>query len=61
MIFLLCRASGPALGLTHPIQWVLGGLSQGVKQPRCETDDLPLSSVKVKNMWCIPPLPDMSP
>jgi hypothetical protein len=51
-IFLFATASRPALGpTTSPIQWVLGALSLGVKQPRREADNSPPSSAKVKNAW----------
>jgi hypothetical protein len=41
-----------ALGPTHPtIQWVLGALSLGVKQPGHEVDHSPPSSAEVKNAW----------
>jgi hypothetical protein len=38
-----------ALGPTQPpIQWVLGTLSLGVKQPECEADHSPPSNAEVK-------------
>jgi hypothetical protein len=41
-----------ALGPTQPpIQWVLGALSLGVKQPGCEADNSPPSSAEGKNTW----------
>jgi hypothetical protein len=44
--------STPALGSSQsPTQWVLGTLFPGVKQVGCETDCLPPSSIKVKNVW----------
>jgi hypothetical protein len=50
--FLFATPSRPALGLTQPpIQWVLGVLSPGVKQPGHKDDCSPPSSTKVKNMW----------
>jgi hypothetical protein len=51
-IFLLTRASRPALGPSqHPIQWEPGALSLGVKLPGCETDHSPPASAEVKNAW----------
>jgi hypothetical protein len=37
----------------HPASYPMGtrGSSLGVKQPGCEADDSPPSSVKVKNVW----------
>jgi hypothetical protein len=59
--FLYFTASRPALGFTQPpIQWVLGTVSPGVKQPGCETDNSPPSSVEVKNGGAIPALPHTS-
>jgi hypothetical protein len=50
--FLFIIACGLALGPTQPpVQWVLGALSWGVKQPGHEADHSPLSSAKVKNAW----------
>jgi hypothetical protein len=47
-----------ALGPTQPpIQWVLGALSLGVKQPGSEADHSPPSSAKVKNVWSYTPTP----
>jgi hypothetical protein len=40
--------SGPS---QSPIQWVLGFISQGVKQPGRETDRSPPTSAEVKNTW----------
>jgi len=37
--------------IQSPIQWVLGVLSPGVKQPGHKDDCSPPSSTKVKNMW----------
>jgi hypothetical protein len=57
-IFLFNTASGTALGSTqHPIQWVLGALSLGVKRPGREADHSPLSSAEIKNAWSYTPLP----
>jgi hypothetical protein len=51
--FILSR---PALGPTqHPIQWVPGALSPGIKPPELEADHSPPSSVEVKNGGAIPP------
>jgi hypothetical protein len=51
-IFLFTTVSRMALGPTQPpIQWVLGDLSLGVKQPVHEADHSPPSSAKVKNVW----------
>jgi hypothetical protein len=45
-------SSRPALGSTQPpIQWVLGALSPGVKQPGHEVDRSPPTSAEVKKMW----------
>jgi hypothetical protein len=39
------------LGPTQPhIQWALGALTPGVKEPGCEADHTPSSSAKVKNV-----------
>jgi hypothetical protein len=35
----------------HPIQWVQGTLSPGVKRPGREADHSPLAGAKVKKMW----------
>jgi len=44
--------SRPALGPTqHPIQWVEGAISLGLKQLSHEADHSPLSSAKVKDVW----------
>jgi len=49
-IFLFSTASRTARGLTQPlIQWVLGVLSLGVKQPGHEADHSPPSRVEIKN------------
>jgi hypothetical protein len=51
-IFLFTTASRKALGSTqHPIQWVPGALSLGLKLPQREADHSPPSSVEVKNEW----------
>jgi hypothetical protein len=51
-IFLFTTVSRTALVPTKPpIQWVLGALSLGVKQPGHEADHSPPSSAKVKNAW----------
>jgi hypothetical protein len=48
-IFLFTIASRTALEPTQPpIQWVLGALSLGVKQPGHEADHSPPSSAEVK-------------
>jgi hypothetical protein len=48
-IFLFTTASRTALGPTqHPIQWVPGALSLGLKRPGREADHSPLSSADVK-------------
>jgi hypothetical protein len=48
-IFLFTIASRPALGPTQPpIQWVLGALSPGVKQPGLQAHHLPPSSSEAK-------------
>jgi hypothetical protein len=50
--FLFSILSRPALGPIHPpIQWVLGAVSPGVKQPRHEADHSPKASAEVKKMW----------
>jgi hypothetical protein len=50
--FLFSMLSRPALGSTQPpIQWVLGGLSTGVKRPGSEADHSPPASAEVKKMW----------
>jgi hypothetical protein len=59
-IFLYSTASRLILGPTlPPIQWVLGVLSLGVKQPRHEPHHSPPSSSEIKNVGPIPPLPHM--
>jgi hypothetical protein len=35
----------------HPIQWVPGALSPGVKRLELEADHSPPTSVEVKKMW----------
>jgi hypothetical protein len=56
-IFLFSIALRPALSPTQsPIQWVLGALSQGVKQQERETDQSPSSSFEVKNRGATFPL-----
>jgi hypothetical protein len=53
--------SRPALGHTQPfVQWVLGFLSLGVKQPGCEADHLPPSSAEDENGVDLLPVPHMS-
>jgi hypothetical protein len=53
--FLFTTVSRIALGSTqHPIQWVPGALSLGVKQLGCEADHSPPSSAEVR---AIPALP----
>jgi hypothetical protein len=60
-IFLFSTASRPALGPTQPsIQYVLGALSPGVKQPGREADHSPPSIAGLKNGGAIPPLLRMS-
>jgi hypothetical protein len=51
-IFLLTKTFIPRLGLCQPfpIQWVRG-LLPGIKRPRHEVDQLPLSGADVKNEW----------
>jgi hypothetical protein len=57
-IFLYYTASRPALKPTQPpIQWVLGALSLGIKQPGREADHSPPSTVEVKNGGTRSPLP----
>jgi hypothetical protein len=57
-IFLLTTASRPALGPTqHPIQWVPGALSLGVRRPRREADHSPPSRPRSRMTGAIPPLP----
>jgi hypothetical protein len=51
-IFLLSTSSRPVLGPTQPpIQWILGALSSGVKQPGRETNHSLPTSAEVKNTW----------
>jgi hypothetical protein len=51
-IFLFTTESKSPLEPTqHPIQWVPGALSLGVKRPRREADHSPPSSAEVKNAW----------
>jgi hypothetical protein len=48
-IFLFTTASRTALGPTqHPIQWVPGAVSLGVKRPGREADHSPPSSAEFK-------------
>jgi hypothetical protein len=55
-IFLLSKASKPALWYTKPpIQWVIGTLSPGVKRQKREADRSPLASAEVKNGGAILP------
>jgi hypothetical protein len=57
-ISLYSTASTLAVAPTQPtIQWVLGVLSLGIKQPRHEANHSCPSSAKVKNCGAIPPLP----
>jgi hypothetical protein len=50
--FLSSTSSKPALGPTqHPIQWVPGVLSPGLKRPGREADHSPPTSAEVKNTW----------
>jgi hypothetical protein len=50
--FLQTTAFRTAMGPTqHPIQWVPGALSLGVKRPGREADHLHPSSAEVKNLW----------
>jgi hypothetical protein len=50
-IFLFTTSSRAALGLTqHPIQWVAGALSLGLKRPEREADHSPPSNAEV-NEW----------
>jgi hypothetical protein len=44
----------------HPVQWVPGALSPGVKRQGCEADHSPPSSAEAKKGGAIPPLPHMS-
>jgi hypothetical protein len=46
--------------IQHPIKWVLGVLSSGVKRQGRKADKSPPSSAKVKNGGSIPPLPYIS-
>jgi hypothetical protein len=48
--FLFSTASRPTLGQTHtPVQYIPRIRTLVIKQPECEADHLPLSSVQVKN------------
>jgi hypothetical protein len=59
-IFLFSTASRLALGPTqHPIQWVPGALSLGVKRPGSESDHSPPSSTEFKIGGAVSPLPHM--
>jgi hypothetical protein len=50
--FLFSTSSRSALGsIEHPIQWVQGDLSPGVKRQRREPDHSPPTSAAVKKMW----------
>jgi hypothetical protein len=61
VIFLFSSVSRPVLGPTQaPIQWGLGTLSAGLKQPGHEAEHSPPSTTKVKNGGAILPFPDMS-
>jgi hypothetical protein len=56
--FCLSTASRPALGPIQPlIQWVLGALLPGVKQPGHEADHSPPYNAAVKNVVTLSPLP----
>lgn len=58
-IFLLSTWSREALELTQfSIQWVLGAVTPGVKQPGCERYSPP-SSVEVKNSQMVHELPSV--
>jgi len=51
-IFLFATASRLAVGPTqHPLQWVTGALSPGVKQPMRGADHSYPPSSEVKNTW----------
>jgi hypothetical protein len=44
--------SRPVLEPTqHPMQWVSGKISTGLKRPRCEAEHSPPSSAEVSNAW----------
>jgi hypothetical protein len=59
-IFRFFISSSPTLEPTQlPIEWE-GGSITGVKQRAREVDCLPPTSVKVKEMWSIHQLPNMS-
>jgi hypothetical protein len=61
-IFLFSITSRPTLGPTQPpIQWVPVAHSLGIKQPGSEADHSPSSSVEVKNIGAIPPIPNTFP
>jgi hypothetical protein len=48
------HSSRPALGSTQPsIQWVLGALSPGVKQPGRGADHSSPGSAEVKKIWIL--------
>jgi hypothetical protein len=50
--FHFSMSSRPALGPTQPpFPWVLGALSPGLKQPRCEAGHSPPTSAEVKKTW----------
>jgi hypothetical protein len=52
-LFLFATVSRPVLGtIQHPIQWVLGALSPGVKRPGREAYHSLPSNAEVKNAWC---------
>jgi hypothetical protein len=49
---LFSMSSTPVLGSTqHPVQWVAGALSPGVKRPGREADHSPPASAEVKKVW----------
>jgi hypothetical protein len=51
-IFLFTTMSRTALGPSqHPMQWVPGDLSLGLKRPGREADRSPPSNAEVKNAW----------
>jgi hypothetical protein len=50
--FLFSTSSRLVLGLTQPpLQWVLGALSPGVKEPWREVDYSPPTTAEIKNTW----------
>jgi hypothetical protein len=56
-IFPFSKAFRLVLGPTQlPIEWIPRTISLGVKRPRSEADQSPLSSAEVKNGRAIPPL-----